>query len=231
MDLHRKITSSSPDKNDSSITLPFFKNVPLNKSCKSNYGEGLDACSEMVPFCCPANTLAAWNCRINLEQCSQVGKEKTKYPLFSPSKIPPNRIRKPEVKLTDQQKDRYNYDMIKKGAELRKKTISSIASKAQGCNKRTLESLGAFGADNIKIFYEHELHIDPKYIRDLKITTLCNAMNSAIAAHEKRIEANKIFIPLHRFLKNNIMTYLLKEIEYEEQQDIIPMDISADDKL
>jgi len=204
-----------------------YKNVPTNQTCKNHYGKGFDACSEMMPFCCPENTKGYGSCRVDLPQCSKIGKvDESK--VLTKTKIPKELIRKSEKQLSEQGKDYIRNKVTTDAEKKRKETLKSVARNAPGCGRRTLEYLGPFGADNIRIFYEHELHVDPKYLIDVNTTTMCQALNRAIKTYDLRSQNDSIFISLHEFLKTNIVDYLFQQIERdvidEYKSNNLPMD-------
>lgn len=195
-----------------------------NKPCKNHYEEGSDACSEMIPFCCPEGTLAYGKCRINESQCSKIGIEEDKK--LSKSNIPKTSLKKSERILTKSGKELSSSSLTTHGKDTRANMLKSVSTKAPGCNEQTLQILGPFGADNIILFYEHELHVDPKYLKGIEINTLCLALNKAIHSYTLR---NEKTLSLHHFLKNNIIDYLLQQIQREETSNYIligtiPMD-------
>jgi hypothetical protein len=207
------------------------KSTLLNKPCKNHYGRGLDACSEMMPFCCAEDTLAHGSCRMNADQCSTIGiKEEKSKP--TRGNVPKSSLQKPIRKVTQDEKERSGTALSLHGKKARDAMLKGIVSKAPGCNNETLQYLGPFGADNIMLFYEHELHVHPKYLKGIEIYTLCHALNKAIKSYNLNL-INQQQLSLHQFLKTNIIDYLLQELRRQETSDyviwgVIPMDDSPE---
>ena len=199
-----------------------------NTPCKNHYGKGSDACSEMMPYCCPYDTPGHGTCRADETQCSKVGKI-NEAKIITQSNIPRDSIRKPESILSDDQKE---YSRNKKTADAvkqRQAMLKNVSRNAPGCGQKTLQYLGPFGIDNVKLFYEHELLVDPKYLRDIKIQTLCAVLNKAIRSYD----LSEKHISLHEFLKRNIVDYLFRQIErdYIDEEKDRMMDMRDDNML
>jgi hypothetical protein len=133
------------------------------------------------------------------------------------SNLPKESLRRVEQKLTEEQKDYIRHKDTIEANKNRKELLKIIEKKTPGCSKATLEYLGPFGADDVMLFYEHSLFVNPKYLKDQKISTLCKALNRGIESYKFKVEQNTVFVSLHDYLKNNILDLLLLQIENETQ--------------